>query len=447
VKTGIKYIFILTALLILSLFFCMQQAEASETLHIDIYGPGQPRMNLLLATPLPLEGQNSQQAPQFVRKLQSKLSSNFEYLPFLRQMQQGEILLEGPFIDGVKSKDIDFDPLRMSQVDLLLTLGWRQESGNAVRVELRLFDAFARELLVGRGYVLSQESQIPEASNRFSAEVMQELTGNSAFFRSRLAYVRKSEGKKEVYTSTPQGDKPRQISDFGLICLSPAWSWDGSRLAFTLLGEERHELIIWHKESGQTESIPLPANTIISPVFSPGGDLVISADPKGNPDIFTLDKEGRLGNKLVDSWAIDISPDFEASGKKMVFVSSRLGNPHIFLLDMEKEKVSRISYEGTYNTNPSISPDGRFVAYSRQTEQGHRIILHDLQTGQEKQLTQGPGDDEEPAWGPDSFFLAFTSNRSGEYRLYVTTRHGDEPREIPTGSGEATFPAWNPSPR
>ncbi|MFP4392257.1 MAG: hypothetical protein ACLFOA_04885 [Desulfohalobiaceae bacterium] len=424
-----------------------QPLSAQENLHVDIYGPGQPRLNLLMAAPRALQDQNGQGVPEFVRMLQSKLESNLEYLPFLRQMGQEEILLEDPFMQGVKSEDIDFEPLRLSQVDLLLTLGWRQEREGAVRVELRLLDAFARELLVGRGYVLSQEDQIREAGNRFSAEVMQELTGNSAFFRSRLAFVRKSEGKKEVYTSTPQGDNLRQISDFDLISLSPAWSWDGSKLAFTLLGEERHELIIWHQDSGQTESIPLPANTIISPVFSPKGDLVISADPQGNPDIFFLDQEGRLGKKLVDSWAIDISPDFDSSGEKMVFVSSRLGNPHIFLLDLEKDKVRRISYEGSYNTNPSISPDGRFVAYSRQTEQGHRIMLHDLQTGKEKQLTQGPGDDEDPAWGPDSFFLAFASNRSDQYRLYVTTRHGDEPREIPTGPGEATFPAWNPNPR
>ncbi|MFO8032259.1 MAG: hypothetical protein R6U22_06925 [Desulfohalobiaceae bacterium] len=416
-------------------------------MHVDIYGPGQPRLNLLMAAPRPLEDKNSQKAPEVVRKLRSKLGSNLEYLPFLRQMEQGEILLEGPFMQGVKSEDIDFDPLRLSQVDLLLSLGWRQEGDGAVRVELRLFDAFARELLVGRGYVLSEEDQVPEAGNRFSAEVMQELTGNSAFFRSRLAFVRKSEGEKEVYTSTPQGDNPRQISDFGLISLSPAWSWDGSKLAFTLLGEERHELLIWHAESGETESIPLPANTIISPVYNPEGELVISADPQGNPDIFYLDQEGRLGEKLVDSWAIDISPDFDASGENMVFVSSRLGNPHIFLLDLEEEKVKRISFEGSYNTNPSISPDGRFVAYSRQTEQGHKLILHDLENGQEKQLTQGSGDDEDPAWGPDSFFLAFASNRSGEYRLYVTTRHGDKPKEIPTGPGEATFPAWNPSPQ
>ncbi len=442
-----KLLIVLAAVVLCSLPGPGEKVQASESLQIDIYGPGQPRLHLLLAAPMPLEsGQAESGEPEFVQQLQDKLRRNLEYLPFLRQMEQEEILLESPFMQGVQGEDIDFQPLRMSQTDLLLTIGWRQEQGDAIRVELRIFDVYARELMVGRGYVLSSKDQVPEAGNRFSAEVMQELTGNSAFFRSRLAFVREAEGSKEVYTSSPQGDNPRQLSDFGQVCLSPYWSWDGSKLAFTLLGKERHELIIWHADSGQSESIPLPANTIISPIYNPDGDLVISADPEGNPDIFVLDKEGRLDSKLVDSWAIDISPDFDSSGEKMVFVSSRLGNPHIFMLDMEKDKVSRLSYEGSYNTNPSISPDGRFVAYSRQTEQGHKLILHDLENGKEKQLTQGEGNDEDPAWGPDSFFLAFASDRSGEYRLYVTTRHGDEPKEIPTGPGQATFPAWNPNP-
>lgn len=447
-KQIIKFLAMLMAVLAYFMLWAMPQVKAQEALHIDIYGPGQPQLNLHLAASLPLDDlESAQDAPSFVRELQAKMRDNLKYLPFLRQVAREEILLESDFLQGVKGEDIDFEPLRLSRVDMLLTLGWRQEGQGAVRVELRLFDVFSRELLVGRGYVLSEQRQIPDAGNRFSAEVMQELTGHSGFFRSQLAFVRKLKQSKEIYTSTPQGDNLFRVSDFNQICLSPAWSWDGEQLAFTLVGEDKHELAVWDRQTRDIDRILLPANTIISPTFSPKGDLVVSADPEGNPDIFMLDNQGRLSKKLAQSWAIDISPDFDQSGEKMVFVSSRLGNPHIFLMDLKKNQTRRISYEGTYNTNPSISPDGRFVAYSRQTPQGHRIIMHDLQNSTEKQLTHGPGNDEEPAWGPDSFFLAFSSDRSGEYKLYLTTRHADQPRIIPTGPGQTTFPAWNPSMR
>ncbi len=419
------------------------QAVAQESLHIDIYGPGQPELNLHLAQPLPLEDQDSVQViPEFVQGLQAKIQRNMEYLPFLQQIDDQEIFLESAFLQGVKSEHIDFEPLRLSQVDVLLTIGWQIEE-DAVRAEFRLFDVYGRELMVGRGYVLEEKRQVAEAGNRFSAEIMEQLTGNAGFFRSELAFVQKVGDSKEIYTSTPQGDNLSQVSEFDQICLSPAWSWDGQKLAFTLVGQDRHELVIWDREEDNMENILLPVNTIISPVFNPQGEVVLSADPEGRPDIFILDDQGQLGQKLAESWAIDISPEFDRAGDKMVFVSSRQGNPHIFLLDINEQQVRRISFEGTYNTNPSLSPDGRFVAYSRQTPDGHRIIMHDLESGREKQLTSGPGNDEDPAWGPDSFFIAFSSNRSGEYKLYLTTRHGDQPQKIHTGSGQASFPAWN----
>jgi TolB protein len=156
-----------------------------------------------------------------------------------------------------------------------------------------------------------------------------------------------------------------------------------------------------------------------------------------------LTEDLQLEDIVVEHWAIDISPHFDAQGKAMVFVSSRFGNPHIFLRHMDSGEVERISFQGTYNTNPSISPDGRFVAYSRLIkDEGHRIIVYDRQKKTERQVTFGPGNDEDPAWGPDSYFLAFSSDRSGRYQLYVSTRHADEAKKIPTGRGAATSPAW-----
>ncbi len=417
-------------------------AAAQDGLHINIYGPGQPKANLYLAPANPL-GSASAEPDENIVEFRTVLESNLDYLPFINEVN-GSDILGGQRIKGVRGPEIDFKRFSLSQVDLLISMGWKRNMSGAVQVEIRAFEVFSQDMVVGRGYVLARQEQIAKAANRFCADLMEHLTGQSAFFRSRLAFSRKQEGDKQICVSTPQGHFLNQITDMDGVCLSPAWSFDGTSLVFSFVGQDRHELIIWDSSTGAFESVLLPGNTIISPTFRADGTLTVSIDPHGNPDIFDLTEDHRLGKPLVKHWGIDISPDFERSGEKMVFVSSRLGNPHIFLLDLKTGKIDRISYEGTYNTHPSISPNGRYVAYTRLTDQGHRIIVHDLKEKVERQVTTGPGNDEDPAWGPDSYFLAFSSNRSGSYKIYVTTRHGYRPTQIPTGRGDATAPAWNP---
>lgn len=438
-----NYFKILLNLIIIALIGFMSESNcalAQKSLEIDIFGPGQRKVNIHMVEPQALK--QGSELPEQAFELFQLLEHNLSFLPFLKMIAFQE-LLGSDAIKGVKAQDIDFRRFRMSRVDLLLTVGWNQDSGSLGQVELRVFEVFQRKLLLGKGYRIAKKEQLVSVANRFCAQLMEELTGTGDFFRSKLAYVNKLNNVKEIYISTAQGYKHRQITDLKSICMSPAWSWDNQWLAFTSVMDDGHALRIWNKQSGKTKRLILPGNTVIGPAFMPDGQLAVSLNPHGNPDIYVLNKDWQLGDPLIKNWGIDISPHFDKSGKKMVFVSSRLGNPHIFLYNLKTQKVERVSFEGTYNTSPSISPNGKFVAYSRLTDKGHRIILHDLRSGNEEMLTSGPGNDEDPAWSSDGYFLAFSSNRSGKYEIYITSRHGSEPKRIETGLGEATAPAWS----
>ncbi|MBT8763863.1 PD40 domain-containing protein [Desulfohalobiaceae bacterium Ax17] len=414
-------------------------AWAQDTLVVDIYGPGQEKLNIFLADPL-MKGGNGT-APAFATRVQDLIKNNLSFLPFLHQTQSKDIL-GGAQIAGIQGKDIDFKKFRLSKVDLLLTIGWDDRPGILGSVEIRAFEVFSRKLILGKGYLVQTKEQLPLVAKKFCAELMRVLTGKDKFFRSTLAFVRRQEGKKEICLLFPLSGEVKQITNLGGLAMSPAWSFDGQKIVFTFLKNDRHFLGLWDRQTGQVKSYKLPGNTCISPVFTPEQKIAVSIDPEGNPDIYLVQRDMKLDRALVKNWAIDISPSFDSSGKKMVFVSSRLGNPHIFLLNVQENRIERVTYAGKYNTSPSISPDGNWVTFSRRTPEGHRIFVLDLRTGMEKQISFGPGNDEDPSFGPDGYFIVFTSNRSGQYKLYLTTRGGNEPRLLPTGQGEATAPSW-----
>lgn len=410
----------------------------AEVLNLDIYGPGQKTVNMILLKP---GATNKGPVPAQAAQLEKLLSQDLSYLPFLNLVNPASITLGEHPATGIRRDEIDFRALGLSKVDLALSTGWRQSAPGTFDLEFRLFETFNGRQLVGKAFGRVEPGQLEAVADRMAAVIMKKLTGKSGFFGSKIAYVQRFGKSKEVCVISPQGRDFFRVTTQKGVNLSPAWSWGNHLLAFTQLTRSGHRLVLWNQKTGKKKYQRFAGNTVIGPCFLPNGNLAVTLDLAGTPNIYLLDKKLKPQVALAKSWSIDVSPSFSKDGETMAFASGRMGNPHIFLLNMKDKKVSRMTYDGTYNTSPNISADGRLVVFSRQLSSGHRVFIHDLETGRERQLSFGPGDDEEPCFGPDGFFVVFSSNRSGKYQLYLTTLHGKEAKLLST-PGEAFTPAW-----
>ncbi len=423
-------IWILTLLLVLAFG---ENVRAAETLSVDIFGPGQTRVNILV---LPARGVNGQAATSLARSFGEYVQGDIGFLPFLRLAYLTEVLGGDPS-KGLKADDIDFKPLQLSRIDLILTIG-----GSGADIEARVYETFTRKLLVGKAYSQVDQGGVAHVADRFCAQLMRVLTGKSGFFDSTLAFSKKVNGGKELFIASALGRGLEQVTHDGGFDVSPSWSKDGRKLAYTNISDLGHRLGIWDRSSRVSRLRRFPGNIAISPTFTPDGQIAISLSLNGHPDIYLLNSEFQAGSALAPSWGISVSPSFDLSGRKMVFCSGRLGGPQIFILNRDTGVVDRVTYEGTYNTRPSLSPDGRFVVFARLTDSGNRIFIRDLVVNQERQISFGPGSDEDPSFDPDGYFVSFASSRAGGTKIYVTTRYGDPARLIPTGPGDAMAPAW-----
>ncbi len=413
-------------------------AMAAGPLTVDIHGPGQRMVNITMLPPKGLDGSPLPGAP--AKAFEELVANNLSYIPFLKLIPMSD-LLGGDPSTGVKGSEIDYKPMQLARIDLCMTTGW-----NGNYIEARVFETFSGRRVVGKLYKDIDEMTLSQAADRFSSAFLEALTGKKGFFDSPIVFVRQQGKTKEIFTVLPQGRNLKRITKLGGFNLSPAWSDDGSKIAFTHIGKSKHELGIY---DSKTKRITMRSkglgNTVISPIFGPNNRLIVALNRNGATNIYELDGKFKPKRMLARSPYIDVSPSFDRSGSKMVFTSGRAGNPHVYLMDMKSGSVRRVTTTGKYNTHPCLSPDGSYVAYTHRTSNGHRIYLHDLTTGREKQLTFGPGNDEYPAFGPDGYFVAFSSSRSGEYKIYLSTRHGDTPRKVSTGSGQAYAPSWDTS--
>ncbi|MBI4806299.1 MAG: PD40 domain-containing protein [Desulfovibrio sp.] len=414
-----------------------ENATAQDTLALEIQGPGQARMNIVQSKPF-ADG-NMPADAQYLNEL---IRKNLAFMPFLKVMSDTDIL-GGATLPGPKAEQIDFKPFSLAKVDLLVTSVWKPGKGLG-DVELRAFEVYSQKLLLGKVYSGVTRDQLPEVADRFCMELMALLTGQGTIFKAKLAFVKPSGKGKDIWTVGAMGRDMAQVTRYGDLgmAISPAWSWDGGRICFTLIGSTSHYLGI--SSGGKASVYTLPSSTVISPHFMPSGTVAVALSIRQNTDIYTLDSSFKnIASPLVTDSSIDVSPTFDQSGNLMAFVSDRLGNPNVFIKDLSSGSVRRASKSG-YNTNPSMSPDGKYVAYSKQAGGGHRIFVYELATDTEKQVSFGGGSDENPSFAPDSYFIAFSSSRAGGRKLYLTTRNGDGAVQIPTGDGEALMPAFSP---
>jgi TolB protein len=426
---------ILTCMLVL-LFTA--NACAADIMSADIFGPGQTKVNILV---LPARGPGGPSTSPLAANFSHYVQNDIGYLPFLRLAQMSEILGGDPS-KGLKADDIDFKPLQLGRIDLVMTIGARGQD-----IEARVYETYTRKLLVGKSYSQVDDAGAPLVADRFCAQLMRVLTGKSGFFDSTLAFSKRVDGGKELFISSALGRGLTQITRDGGYNVSPSWAKDGRHIAYTNISDKGHRLGIWDRATRISRLRKYPGNVAISPTYTPDGRIAVALSLNGHAEIYMLDAAmNPIPQPMAPSWGISVSPSFDLSGRKMVFCSGRLGGPQIFMLNRDTGAVERITYEGTYNTRPSLSPDGRFIVFARLTSDGQRIFIRDLVANQERQITFGPGNDEDPSFDPDGYFVSFASSRQGGTKIFVTTRYGDPAKQIPTGSGDAMAPAWGVAP-
>ncbi|MBD5641394.1 MAG: translocation protein TolB [Desulfovibrio sp.] len=426
-------------LLLAALLVFAAAGAAQAAMRVDIMNPGQNIVNLALASPLTGPGQA---AGGMGGQLQNYIQQNLSFLPFMR-LTDPKAVLGGTVLDGWEPPNLDLKRFQLAGSDILVTSYWPNGDSGSKSVQIRAFETNTGGRLFGKEYSGVNSGDLAEVADRFCADLLEVLTGSGDFFRSTLAFVKKT-GKMaaNVWIVKPTGRDLRQVTNMPGEALSPSWSPDGRFVVFSHIDPKSHALGVWDRSTGRVQRIRFPGNVVIGPSFMPDNKVAVALSHGQYPVIYLLNRVFQKERVLEQHNSINVSPTFDRTGTKMAFTSSRLGGPQIFLKDLNSGATQRVSMNGSYNTEANLAPDGTLVVFSRMTDYGNRIFVQDLLTGAERQITFGPGSDEQPSFCADSYFIAFSSSRGGSRGIYLTTRHGGDAKQVPTGGGQAFFPRW-----
>jgi TolB protein len=346
-----------------------------------------------------------------------------------------------------------FGDWRIIGTQALVTGGVVAQSGGQVRVEVRLWDVFANEQMIGQSFVTSPENW-RRVAHMISDMVYETLTGEPGYFNSQIIFVDETGPKdnriKRLAVMDQDGANLSFLTgpnEYQLV-VTPRFSpnsQDVTYMAYPRTGSPR--VVLYNTLTGQEEVLGNFPGTTLAPRFSPDGSLVIMSLLQGpNANIFTYNVRTGGTQQLTDTAAINTSPSYSPDGRQIVFTSDLGGNAQIYVMNADGTNRRLISRgDGTYST-PVWSPRGDLIAFTKQSGGYFEIGVMRPDGGGERILTSRIEVQEGPSWSPNGRALIFTREIPGENggpQLWSIDLTGYNEIRIPTPN-YASDPSWSP---
>jgi len=221
---------------------------------------------------------------------------------------------------------------------------------------------------------------------------------------------------------------------------------------------------IAHERNGQIALVDADGGSVrvlidrgLQPAWSADGTRLAYVVPTSRDhfELYVADADGSNPRKLTDDSQTELQPAWSPDGRQIAFTSG-VRSPHIWAINADGTGRRRLTH--AWDLLPAWSPDGRKIAYASHRHCARRyyttcfseIVVMNADGSRKRSLTHSRFDDATPAWSPDGSRLAYAAfDRSqggaipARTALRVMDANGRRNRRL-TSFSSFYFPAWSP---
>lgn len=244
------------------------------------------------------------------------------------------------------------------------------------------------------------------------------VTFDVACVARTIAFSSNRAGSFAIYTASEDGSGLKQLTndvDPGFATL-PAWSPDGSKIAFSSTRER------------STTGL----------------------------DIWVMDADGANPTRLTEAAGQNGRAAWSHDGTKIAFTSTRqsgsLEVAEIWVMNADGSNQTALTSDGKFANSPSWSPDDSKIVFQSNRDGTDQIYVMNADGTGITRLTNGAWGDQEPAWSPDGALIAFQSSRdatapvdNSDFEVYVMNADGTSPVRLTNNSAFDGHVSWSPS--
>jgi TolB protein len=306
--------------------------------------------------------------------------------------------------------------------------------------------------VVGRVYHgATTEADTRKFAHQFADEIIAAMSGGVPGIAStQIAFVSARTGNKEIWAMDYDGSNQHNLTSLHSISLTPRWSPDAGRIAFTCYpttGVVSAQICMYSMLTNKQVAWPRYKGTNSAPAWSPdGGKIMFMSSMYGNPELFIADADGSQLKRITYAVGASTSAAWNPkTGQQVAFVSDRGGTPQLYTMDADGGEVQKVPLPDMgYVIDPSWSPNGQLLAFSwRRPNGNYDIYAMDIATHQLVELTRDAARNERPSWAPDGRHLVFESTRTGTRQIWSMLADGTNVRQLTT-QGDNESPNWSP---
>ena len=371
------------------------------------------------------------------KKIAETISADLAFSPFFT-------VLDSEYFPQTVIEESDINPFQWVSAGIqAIVFGSFKLSDGKLKIDARLFSVVSAKRMYRRKLAENQE-QLRRIAHAISDDVVKALTGEEGVAQTRIAFISKRTGNKELYLCDYDGFAVQRITYKKSLSFTPDWSPDGQKLTFTCYDRGNSVLFLYEIMKNKFDILSGFQGLNMSASWSPDGRKVAFVMTKdGNSEIYIMDVRTKSLERLTHNYAIDTSPCWSPNGLNIAFCSDRSGSPQIYIMDSEGANVRRLSFEGTFNDQPSWSPRGDRIAFASRTQGHFDIAVIDV-TGENLTYLTSIGNNEHPDWAPDGYHIVFCSDRIGTYQIYEMLWDGTQMRRISNSPSDNISPSWSP---
>ena len=256
-----------------------------------------------------------------------------------------------------------------------------------------------------------------------------------------IAFRSRRDGNSEIYVMNADGTNQTRLTNNRADDDHPAWSPDGSRIAF----KGGRDIHVMNADGSDEINLTNSGAIDIKPAWSPNGTrIAFDSNRDGSHKIYVMNADGTNLTFLALGGDSAWSPD----GTKIAFTSGGPSNPFldIYVINADGTNLTNLTNNRRSDVEAAWSPDGSKIAFRSDRDLNSEIYVMNADGTNQTRLTYNPRFDFNPAWSPDGSSITFTSSRDGNFEIYVMNPDGTGQTNLTNHPALDASSDWQPLP-